>query len=646
MIQNIQSLRALAVILVVLNHSLREIFPGGFVGVDIFFVISGYLMSKNLSAELTTGTYRPTVFMTKRLLRIYPAMFFTIGLTLIVFSYILAPEAYAELSSSAVYSVLSVSNFYFWKQLDYFQTLAHFTPLLHIWSLSLEVQFYILIAMTFLICSWSPKALNPLFFLGSFVSFVLCVYASHHYPVPNFYLLPTRLWEFGLGVLAHRFFIHRPAPVIPKHIGLLGMFLLFAAGLFELNDIFRMPSFFNLLVGLLTVLVIFSRNMFGEETRTLSLIKYVGGRSYSIYLVHQPILVSVSYLFQQWTIFTYLLVYLTILALAEFSYTSIEKKIKYRPGTFLRTGQTARVSVIAVLFLTGLKVSPNITPEKLAFLQPEKKEYICLGNELNLDFVDYSCFVGEHKTGKQGKGLLIMGDSHADSIGHVSLVEKLPFDYVVRINNFDCHPIRGVYDSRFVNVTRCARYFKNLMAYIEHEELSVLLVLRWTWRLYPVAGEIEKLEFVNSAGISEFKSPPRQNFIVENSERDVSGKAKSIAIAQFLDELATVSEHLYVLAPIPEAGWHPPIHNVSDHFFGASFEELNNLLSDYFVRNRFVLRALEQISNDKIRVLYPHEVLCSDNVNLCAVQTKDGSLYYDDDHLSALGVERLAGLSW
>jgi hypothetical protein len=334
------------------------------------------------------------------------------------------------------------------------------------------------------------------------------------------------------------------------------------------------------------------------------------------------------------------------LALAEFSYTSIEKKIKYRPGTFLRTGQTARVSVIAVLFLTGLKVSPNITPEKLAFLQPEKKEYICLGNELNLDFVDYSCFVGEHKTGKQGKGLLIMGDSHADSIGHVSLVEKLPFDYVVRINNFDCHPIRGVYDSRFVNVTRCARYFKNLMAYIEHEELSVLLVLRWTWRLYPVAGEIEKLEFVNSAGISEFKSPPRQNFIVENSERDVSGKAKSIAIAQFLDELATVSEHLYVLAPIPEAGWHPPIHNVSDHFFGASFEELNNLLSDYFVRNRFVLRALEQISNDKIRVLYPHEVLCSDNVNLCAVQTKDGSLYYDDDHLSALGVERLAGLSW
>ena len=212
----IDGLRAVAVLPVILFHGGFELFSGGFVGVDVFFVLSGYLITSIILKELSQGTFSIAKFYERRARRILPALFFVILCTL-PFAYLwLLPDELQRFGGSVVAVAAFGSNIFFWRNTDYFSPDADHELLLHTWSLSVEEQFYVLFPI-FLMALW--RLCRPKLFwsvaIVTVVSFVLCEWGWRNHPTPNFYLLPTRAWELLIGSLAALWlaFEHRPITV-------------------------------------------------------------------------------------------------------------------------------------------------------------------------------------------------------------------------------------------------------------------------------------------------------------------------------------------------------------------------------------------------------------------------------------------------
>lgn len=199
---DIDGLRAVAVVGVLFFHAGLGC-KGGFVGVDVFFVISGFLITSLILRDLREGTFSFVDFWARRIRRIVPALA-VMALAVVVVGYFgMFPDYYKALGKQVIALVLCVSNVKFWRETGYFDTASDEKPLLHTWSLSVEEQFYFIIPIAlFLIFRFKREKLAlPLIVLTCVVSFAASVYASVNYPSANFYLLPTRAWELGVGSL-------------------------------------------------------------------------------------------------------------------------------------------------------------------------------------------------------------------------------------------------------------------------------------------------------------------------------------------------------------------------------------------------------------------------------------------------------------
>ncbi|MEM8671745.1 MAG: acyltransferase [Planctomycetota bacterium] len=199
----IDGLRAFAVIPVILFHFGADWIPGGFVGVDVFFVISGFLITSILKRDLENGTFSIRDFWARRIRRILPAMIFVTACTLAVsHAFVFRPEQ-LKIGEQALASVLSLANVYFWRHTgDYWGTEAEQSPFLHAWSLSVEEQFYLFFpCILWLIYRYRPRWLQGFVLAGIVGSLALFLWGVEAHPTATFYLLPTRIWELGAGSL-------------------------------------------------------------------------------------------------------------------------------------------------------------------------------------------------------------------------------------------------------------------------------------------------------------------------------------------------------------------------------------------------------------------------------------------------------------
>jgi peptidoglycan/LPS O-acetylase OafA/YrhL len=199
---DIDGLRAIAIAPVLLFHSGVPGFSGGYVGVDVFFVISGYVIALSLKEDLETGKFSILRFYTKRIRRIFPALFVMVLVAFVMGYLLLLPSAFLDLSLSTLASAGFVSNVYFWKNSSYFAADASTRPLLHTWSLSVEEQYYVFTPiLMFVIFRWFRE--RWLLLLGPIVaaSFVISLLAAKYAANANFYLLPSRVWELLIGTL-------------------------------------------------------------------------------------------------------------------------------------------------------------------------------------------------------------------------------------------------------------------------------------------------------------------------------------------------------------------------------------------------------------------------------------------------------------
>ena len=409
----IDGLRAIAVGAVILYHAQITIlghqpFKGGFIGVDIFFVISGYLITSIILKELvTTGSFSFRHFYERRIRRILPALLFVMLVSLPFAWIYLLPNNLVDFSKSILYSLGFSSNLYFhYSGLEYsVEGLQH--PFLHTWSLSVEEQYYILFPIILLITfKYFRKYLIHILIFGFIVSLGLAEWSSRNYPSVSFYFLHTRMWELLAGLMLAYFEItlgHRSQNrILNLILPFIGLILIGHSILFFNDEMFH-PSFYTLSPIIGVCLIIWFSNKDELFTKILSTRLFVGIGliSYSLYLWHYPIFVFAAKLnISEGNIFKKLLIGVFVLILSIVSYYFIEKPFRGTKIKFKKIFVFLFLKILLILSICVYSLNLKIHPF-LAKYSGEHENF-----ELNYNYNNFS----------DKKNVFIIGDSYADNL--------------------------------------------------------------------------------------------------------------------------------------------------------------------------------------------------------------------------------------
>lgn len=293
--REIDGLRAIAVLPVILFHAGISVFSGGFIGVDVFFVISGYLITTIILAEMEQGKFSIINFYERRARRILPVLFFVMLMTIAAAWCFLLPSDMKEFSRSVIAVCVFASNLLFWRESGYFDTASELKPLLHTWSLAVEEQYYVVFPL-FLMLAWKlgRRSILVLLVLASLASLGIAQWGAFRAPTAAFYLLPARGWELLIGAFAAFYLSNdtrKPTSRLKNEFGsIIGLALiLYAIFFFDQHTPF--PGVYALLptVGAVLIILFAHQNTItGKLIGTPALVG-VGLISYSAYLWHQPL---------------------------------------------------------------------------------------------------------------------------------------------------------------------------------------------------------------------------------------------------------------------------------------------------------------------------------------------------------------------
>lgn len=294
---DIDGLRAVAVASILFFHAGFSAFSGGFVGVDVFFVISGYLITRLIRREIEeTGTFVFGNFYARRARRLFPALFATLAASFILGFLLLAPEHFRDFGGSLVYAIASLSNFYFWSSAGYFDTDALLKPLLHTWSLSVEEQFYLVWPALIFLLLMRWKSTSALLALLALAGSSLALNEAFHFePATIFYLAPFRVFEFAIGAAVTWLDKRQPSPLVSEAVLAAGLSLILYA-VIAFNDGTRIPSYNALIPCIGAAMAIYAgRAPYVGRLLTNPICVAIGLVSYSLYLVHWPLIVFYRY---------------------------------------------------------------------------------------------------------------------------------------------------------------------------------------------------------------------------------------------------------------------------------------------------------------------------------------------------------------
>lgn len=326
---DIQALRGWAIALVIIDHAKLPLFEGGFLGVDIFFVISGFLMTGLIVRAIDNGTFTLGDFYSRRARRLLPAAYSTIIATALFAPFVLDPYELHDFVAQVIGSLTFTVNYVLWQQIDYFNNLANLKPLLHMWSLSLEEQYYLAVPVLLLLCSRRMRM--PVTVALTLGSLAFCIYLTARSPSAAFYFLPTRAWELGIGsamaLLATRW---RPNPVARPLILLRWLSIAVLVAVPIAFDATGHPGLPAMAVCAATAwLVLFP--VTSDAGAPARLLAWVGDRSYSLYLLHWPLFAFANNMFlREPDMATRVALIGLCFILAEFQYRFVEIPFRHR----------------------------------------------------------------------------------------------------------------------------------------------------------------------------------------------------------------------------------------------------------------------------------------------------------------------------
>src|SRR5882757_3999150 len=330
----IDGLRAIAVLGVLLFHAGFSAFSGGYAGVDVFFVISGYLITRNILTRMDAGRFSYVGFFINRVRRLFPALLTTIGVSFLIGALLFPPPHMKKLAEAAIVSILSVANIYFWSEASYWDIESAFKPLLHLWSLSVEEQFYLFWPPMLLLASRANnKRLARLVLLTALglTSLLFAGFLSWHHPRATFYWMPWRAFEFMIGaaVIWLEIIVTPRGRLLPEIMAGAGLVLIIVPFL-SFNDYTPFPLPGALLPCIGTALLIWAGgSCLTSKLWTNRPIIWIGRISYSLYLVHWPLIIFYTYWrFAPPTQFEQIGLVIASIALAVPLHTFVEKRFR------------------------------------------------------------------------------------------------------------------------------------------------------------------------------------------------------------------------------------------------------------------------------------------------------------------------------
>jgi peptidoglycan/LPS O-acetylase OafA/YrhL len=614
----IDGLRAFAILPVLFYHAGFSIFSGGYVGVDVFFVISGFLITSILIKEIENNTYSLINFYERRFRRILPAYIF-MALLVVITGYILyLPSEFISLAESMLSSLGFVSNIYFWKHSGYFSLQAEFSPFLHTWSLSVEEQFYIFlpIFLFFVLTKFGRKITFWITLLAILLSLFLAEIGLGYSSSATFYLLPTRAWELLIGgILAFNYMPVIKNRSINEGLSFLGLgLILFTVFFYEKSTYFPGLSALPPVIG--ACLVIYScslnRTLIGKLLSSKALV-YIGLISYPLYLFHWPVLVFFKNIYgAELSNITAWAAILISASLAFLSYRFVETPFTKRKisgnrkslFTFSFSSIAVAASVcLVVIFSQGAayRYSDEVLRVENALNDHSQIREKChIEKRYSISITD-KCVLGDVGVPPT---YAFWGDSHAvelsDTLGKYAAKNQIAG---IHISYSSCPPSQ--------NFSWLGRPLCD-----EHNE-DVLNML--------VNNKNIKTIFLNARYNSYSRTDEMQKLMLDGFEKTV-------------EELTKAGKHVVVISPVPRANGIVPqdlarliSRGKLPNNYSISFEE-------YVEQNSEIISRLTKIQQKYTSsTINLNELLCREEH--CYFYIDKHPVLFDDDHLSLSGAQ-------
>ncbi|HWE07252.1 MAG TPA: acyltransferase family protein [Rhizomicrobium sp.] len=639
----IDGLRALAILPVVLFHYRAPGFGGGFVGVDVFFVISGYLITSLIQPEMDRGTFSLTRFYERRVRRIFPALFAMLAIVSLAALVFFFPADLVRYAQSLFATALFAANFEFWREVGYFDVAANQKPLLHLWSIAVEEQFYLLYPALLLalrrVSPWHRMAAIAGVFLASFA---VSVWGAGAAQAAAFYLLPARAWELMLGaLLALGAVPDLKSRVASDGLALLGLVLI-AGSVFGFTPQTPFPGFAALAPCLGAALVIYAarpdRTIAGKLLAARPLV-FVGLISYSLYLWHWPVFVFATYVaFREPSgVGSALLIALSVV-LAGISWRYVEQPLRRPLPGAPRRAPFAAAALVAGLTAASaaLAASTDGLPQRLRpalqrILAEQDDHEPRIARCFGLTSEDVRkgrlCRIGA--VGAVAPSFLLWGDSHADAIlPAVAEAAARVGRAGVFAGGEACPPLLGVTTPR----PDCRAFNDAVAALAKRPEITEI-VLESRWAKY-------------AEGSTYGEEPRGRVVLLDNSCRTAAPNDNHGVFLRGLDrtvsELRKEGKKVVIVASVPEIGWPVPAV-LARRALAEDAEGADPDAGTYLNRQRFALNAFASLRQRYgAIVLYPHSVLC--RTGSCEVALNGIPLYRDEHHLSVKGALQLLPL--
>ncbi|MDQ0322871.1 peptidoglycan/LPS O-acetylase OafA/YrhL [Pararhizobium capsulatum DSM 1112] len=642
---DLDGLRAIAILPVLFFHADLAWFQGGFVGVDVFFVLSGFFMARIILADLERGDFSFWQFYLRRIRRILPALFTMIATTAAVAWFLLMPKEFVYFAESVKAAAIFTSNILFRRESGYFDIAAEMKPLLHTWSLSIEEQFYILFPISlFAAHRFARKHMAAILLAVLLVSLAASSWEVFRSPEKAFYLLQFRIWELLTGSLVA--LVPRPnyPAALSKYLSLLGIGGILLAVFLYSSDI-PFPGLYAALPCFSTALVIHARCSDGLPAVILNnrASIAIGRISYSLYLWHWPLIVFVRFAVgHDLTIVNSLQVIAVSFGLAYLSWRFIEQPARYGVWASSRTvifGLSSSAVLASVVFGITVKNLEGI-PQRL----PQDVYQLYAATYDKSPFFSEACFADSDGKGlspdairagklctmgtgdKEKIQFLVWGDSHAAAIAPaIDKAARQSGTSGLFVGRASCPPLPDAAFGPQAVLDRCKEYNNAVVDLIRRRKFPFVFLAGY-WPKYvhrtELPGEGVYFDAKIKPDFSDWSAP------VEASLRKT--------IQEFSDQRTRA----ILVMDVPETGLMAPEALAQAKMTGTTLEIAPPI--GYTVRRQALARQiLNTISKDTGSILVdPMTYLC--DIQKCRVIIDGKVMYQDEDHLSRQGAEILS----
>lgn len=626
----IDGLRAVAVVPVILFHAGFEVFKGGFAGVDIFFVISGYLITSIVMSEMEKGKFSILTFYERRARRILPALFFML-FSCLPFAWMwLNPEDMKDFAQSLIAVSTFLSNILFWRETGYFATAAELKPLLHTWSLAVEEQYYIFFPLL-LMATWrfGVRWVVGIIAVIFVVSLALGHWGAEHQPSTAFFWLHTRAWELLVGVFAAFYlkylvsFHDGLSPKLHQGLSALGLALVaYSIFVFDKNTAFPGLPALVPTGGTFLIILFATKGTWVNSLLSMKGFIGIGLISYSAYLWHQPLMVFARHrsLTEPSELLMAILCVVTLF-MAYVSWRFVEQPFRVKQTTsrnfvFMSGAVLGAITIAfgAAGHLTN-GFSNRVDPIKLAVLgttNASPKRESCHSNKANPIAPEKAC---RYQDGEVEWA--VFGDSHTVELSYALGQELAPLGKAVQHFSFsECSPTYG----RNLK-TPCALWAEQTFDYLLKNEALPNVVV--TYRL---------TQYLFGGHEGEYPALPHGKSEQERSEIWASLIASLEKLVAAGKKVTFVLQAPEVAVPVQTLIYKSSVEAAGSKIEGVTAEWWRN-------RNAYVTERIGEIPS-AVTIIDPAKQFCDD---VSCIAVKDGkSLYFDDDHMSVHGAGFIA----